>query len=79
MLELRPLVEAMGARCQGCDGEFASMAASVRDSRAAYGGGDSGRHWFLRGYPNCDAMLIAAHVMHILSRTKQAFSELAAS
>jgi phosphomannomutase len=79
MLELRPLVEAMGGRCQSCSDEFAAIAGAVRDFRAVYGGGDSGRHWFLEDYPNCDALLVLAHVLTALGRASQPSSQLAAS
>jgi hypothetical protein len=79
LVELRPLIEAMGARCQSCAGDFTSMSAAVRDFRAVYGGGDSGRHWFLEGYANCDALLIIGHVLAAISGANQPLSELAAS
>jgi phosphomannomutase len=79
LVELRPLIEAMGARCQSCAGDFTSMSTAVRDFRAVYGGGDSGRHWFLDGYANCDALLIIGRVLAAISSANQPFSELAAS
>jgi phosphomannomutase len=79
LVELRPLIEAMGAQCHGCAGDLASMSAAVADSRAVYGGGDSGRHWFFESYANCDAMLILARVLRALSHANQPFSQLAAS
>jgi phosphomannomutase len=79
LVELRPLIEAMGARCQSCAGDFTSMSVAVRDFRAVYGGGDSGRHWFLEGYANCDACLIIGRVLAAISRANRPFSQLAAS
>jgi hypothetical protein len=79
LVELRPLIEAMGARCQSCTGNFSSFATTVRDFRAIYAGGDTGRHWFLKGYANCDALLVAGHVLKAMDRTDEPFSQLAAS
>ncbi|HEV3299571.1 MAG TPA: hypothetical protein VG055_08010 [Planctomycetaceae bacterium] len=79
LVELRPLIEAMGARCQTDAGDLDSMSAAIRDFRAVYGGGDSGRHWFLDGYANCDACLISGRVLAVLSGANQPFSQLAAS
>ena len=63
LVELRPLIEAMGGRCLSGEGDAAAIAAAVREHRAVYGGGDTGRHWFFDGYANCDALLIAARVL----------------
>ncbi|HET6323285.1 MAG TPA: hypothetical protein VFG04_01190 [Planctomycetaceae bacterium] len=79
LVELRPLIEAMGARCQGGAGDISSIATAVRDFRAVYAGGDSGRHWFLDGYANCDAALVLSHVLNAIGQTDQPFSQLAAS
>jgi phosphomannomutase len=79
LVELRPLIEAMGGRCQSGDGDAAAIAAAVLEHRAVYGGGDTGRHWFFDGYANCDALVIVAHVLAALSRADQPFSQLAAS
>jgi phosphomannomutase len=79
LVELRPLVEAMGARCQSGAGDLSSVATAVRDFRAVYAGGDSGRHWFLEGYANCDVALILGHVLKAIGQTDQPFSQLAAS
>jgi phosphomannomutase len=79
LVELRPLIEVMGTRCQTCAGDLASIAAAVRDFRAVYGGGDSGRHWFFEDYANCDAFLVIGRVLGALSRSNQPFSQLAAS
>jgi phosphomannomutase len=79
MAELRPLVEAMGGRCQASAGDSSAIAAATHDFRAIYAGGESGRHWFLEGFANCDALLIAARVLNAIGRTDQPFSQLAAS
>jgi phosphomannomutase len=79
LVELRPLIEAMGARCRPCAGNSAAIAATMHESQAVYAGGDSGRHWFFEDFANCDALLITARVLNALSRTQQPFSQLAAS
>ncbi|HXY34089.1 MAG TPA: hypothetical protein VEI07_07670 [Planctomycetaceae bacterium] len=79
LVELRPLIEAMGGRCQTCHRDLGSIAAAVRDFRAVYGGGDSGRHWFLEGYANCDAFLVIGRALSALNQTGQPFSQLAAT
>jgi phosphomannomutase len=79
LVELRPLIEAMGGSCQPGDSDAAAIAASVREHRAVYAGGDTGRHWFFDGYANCDALLIVARVLAALSRADQPFSQLAAT
>jgi phosphomannomutase len=79
LVEVRPLIEAMGGKCQSCLGDFRSIATALHDTRAIYAGGDSGRHWFFEGYANCDALLIAARVLNALGRTEQPFSQLAIS
>jgi phosphomannomutase len=79
LVELRPLIEAMGGRCQSCGPDTNAIATPVREHQAVYGGGDSGRHWFYEGYANCDALLIVARVLQALSRAEQPFSQLAAS
>jgi phosphomannomutase len=79
LVELRPLIEAMGGRCHSCDSEFNAIATAVGEHQAVYGGGDSGRHWFYEGYANCDALLIVARVLQALSRAEQPFSQLAVS
>jgi len=79
LVELRPLIEAMGGRCQAVDGDAAAIAAAVREYQAVYGGGVSGRHWFFDGYANCDALLVVAHVLAALSRAEQPLSQLATS
>ncbi len=79
LVELRPLIEAMGARCQGSAGDISAIATAVRDFRAVYAGGDAGRHWFLDGYANCDAAWGLGHVLKAIGQTEQPFSQLAAS
>lgn len=76
--EMRPLVEAMGARCQICPNTFAGISRELRQTGALYAGGDSGRHWFVDGFPTCDALLVLGRVLVALSRTDVPFSELAA-
>jgi phosphomannomutase len=76
-VELRPLIEAMGGRCESCAADSASIAAAMLESRATYAGGDSGRHWFLEGFANCDALLVVARVLKTIARTDQPFSQLA--
>ncbi len=79
LVELRPLIEAMGGRCQAVEGDAAAIAAAVREHRAVYGGGVSGRHWFFDGYANCDALLVVARVLAALTRAEQPLSHLATS
>jgi phosphomannomutase len=79
LIEIRPLIEAMGGRCHACASEINSIATAVREHRAVYGGGESGRHWFYEGYANCDALPIVARVLQALSRAEQPFSQLAVS
>jgi phosphomannomutase len=78
-VELRPLIEAMGGRCQTCSPDSASIAAAILESRAIHAGGDSGRHWFLEGFANCDALLVISRVLKTIARTDQPFSQLAVS
>jgi phosphomannomutase len=76
--EMRPLVEAMGGRCQLSAHTFADVVAKMRETQALYAGGDSGRHWFLEPFPCCDALVVLGKVLNAFSRTNAPFSELAA-
>jgi len=76
--EMRPLVEAMGGRCQVCPNTFAEIAGELRQTGALYAGGDSGRHWFVDAVPTCDALLVLGRVLVASSQTEVPISELAA-
>lgn len=76
-VELRPLIETMGGCCQTCAADSASIATAILESQAVYAGGDSGRHWFLEGFANCDALLVISRVLKTIARTDQPFSQLA--
>lgn len=76
--EMRPLVEAMGGRCQLCPETFANIAQAMSDAAVLYAGGDTGRHWFVDTFPTNDALLILAKVLVAVSQTEAPFSELAA-
>ena len=76
--EMRPLVEALGGRCEPCPKPFGQLVDAMRDKSALYAGGDSGRHWFVDQFPTNDAFLILIKVLVALSQAKTLFSELAA-
>ena len=75
---MRPLVEALGSRCEPCPSTFAEISREMTAKSAFYAGGDSGRHWFVDTFPTSDALLILGKVLTALSQAKAPFSELAA-
>lgn len=76
--EMRPLVEALGGRCEACPETFVDIAITMSEKAAVYAGGDSGRHWFFDKFPTNDAIVILAKVLVAASQTVAPFSELAA-
>ncbi len=76
--EIRPLVEALGGRCEASPNSFFHIAKMMSETSALYAGGDSGRHWFLDRFPTNDALLVLAKVLVAASQTEAPFSELAA-
>jgi len=76
--EMRPLIEAMGGKCQLCPETFANIAQAMSDASVLYAGGDSGRHWFVDTFSTNDALLILAKVLVAASQTEAPFSDLAA-
>jgi phosphomannomutase len=76
--EMRPLVEALGGRCQPCPDACEDIAKAMADSSAVYAGGDAGRHWFVDTFPTNDALIILAKVLVASSQAAVPFSELAA-
>jgi phosphomannomutase len=76
--EMRPLVEALGGKCEACPESFFHITEMMSETSALYAGGDSGRHWFLDRFPTNDALLVLAKVLVAASQTEAPFSELAA-
>jgi phosphomannomutase len=76
--EMRPLIEALGGRCQPSPNTFEATAAAMADNDVVYAGGDTGRHWFRESMPTCDALHILARVLVASNQANVPFSELAA-
>jgi phosphomannomutase len=77
--EMRPLIEALGGRCQTSPETFEGTAVAMTDPSILYAGGDSGRHWFHDRLPTNDALRVLAQVLVVLSPANVPFSELAVS
>ena len=76
--EIRPLIEALGGRCQHSPNTFQATAAAMAEDDIVYAGGDTGRHWFRESVPTSDSLHILAHVLVASSQANVPFSELAA-
>jgi phosphomannomutase len=76
--EMRPLIEALGGKCEPCPGTPEQVFQSFRGDSVLYAGGDSGRHWFVDPTPDNDALVALAKVLVALSQAHAPFSELAA-
>ena len=56
--EMRPLIEALGGRCETSPETFEGTAVAMADPSVLYAGGDSGRHWFRDQFPTNDALCV---------------------
>lgn len=52
-----------------------SIATMMRETDAAFAGGETGRYWFREAMPTCDAVLTLARVLQALSRSDVDLSE----
>ena len=77
--EMRPLIEALGGRCETSPETFEGTAVAMADPSVLYAGGDSGRHWFRDQFPTNDALRVLAQVLIALSPASVPLSDLAVS
>lgn len=70
---LRPIDRRDGF-CATADATLWGMARAMRESKAEFGGGDSGSYWFRETFPTCDAVLTLAKLLQALSRSDAEFS-----